>query len=479
MPEIRTFLAGLSVRARFGFALGIIAILAVACVGAWWALHPAYAPLAQNLRPADASEIGSALSGWGVPYRFEDGDKTVLVPDDQVYATRMKLAAEGIPKGGSVGFEAFKDSDYGVTEFAQQVNYQRALQGELERTVESMQEVQSARVHLTIHHAGLFEKDQDPSKASVTLHLRPGQRLAAKQVVGIQRLVASAVDGLQPQAVTVLDQDGTVLSGSGADGFAGSSLGERVDQAAKLEKSLRVQVSELLTRALHRDDFTVSVAVQLNYDRVKRVQERLLAQGKDGNGLLVHEKTDSSRSANDTGVAASSGTAGNTVTSRDAEYAHGNEQEEVEQAPGRIERISVGVVIPGTLTPPDIKELSDVISAGIGLDASRGDRIDIAAMTPWTPPEEHFVAGTAPPPSKAAATQLRQGNSSVAPKATTQAWTFPLWGYAAAGMGAIVLLGGLVLARKRVSTPRRLTLAEREATLERIVQWIEQPERVS
>src|SRR5690348_9686333 len=198
MPEIRTFLAGLSVRARFGFALGIIAILAVACVGAWWALHPAYAPLAQNLRPADASEIGSALSGWGVPYRFEDGDKTVLVPDDQVYATRMKLAAEGIPKGGSVGFEAFKDSDYGVTEFAQQVNYQRALQGELERTVESMQEVASARVHLAIHHAGLFEKDQDPSKGSVTLQLRSGSHLEARQVVGIQRLVASAVDGLKP-----------------------------------------------------------------------------------------------------------------------------------------------------------------------------------------------------------------------------------------------------------------------------------------
>src|SRR5690348_300076 len=132
MAEIRTFMAGLSVRARWGFAAGLLAIVLIAGGATWWVLHPSYAPLAENLRPADASEIGSALSGWGVPYRFEDGDKTLLVAEDQLYATRMKLAAEGIPKGGSIGFEMFKDSDYGVTEFAQHVNYQRALQGELE-----------------------------------------------------------------------------------------------------------------------------------------------------------------------------------------------------------------------------------------------------------------------------------------------------------------------------------------------------------
>jgi flagellar M-ring protein FliF len=473
MSDMRSFLLGLSTRAKVLFAVGLIAILSIMAVGGWWALRPDYVALAQNLRPADASEVGTALSGWSIPYRFGDGDKTVLVPADQVYSLRMKLAAEGIPKGGSIGFEAFKDSDYGVTEFAQQVNYQRALQGELERTIESMQEVQSARVHLAIHHAGLFEKDQSPSKGSVTLHLRPDAHLGARQVVGIQRLVASAVDGLQPGSVTVLDQDGTVLSGTGVLGDDTIQIGEQVDESAKLEQALRTQVSDMLTRALHRDDFTVSVAVQLNYDRVKRVQEHLLAQGKDGRGVVVHEKTDSSHASESQGTAGSQGGTP-AVTSRDVEYAHGKVQEEIEQAPGHIQRISVGVVVPGTLTPSDIKQLSDVIAAGIGLDPSRGDRIDIAAMAPWTPPTQRTAADDAksgvirPVPSQPVAHRIPE---------TAGIWLLPRWAYIV--MGVMLLLGTLVGSRMRMRRPRRLTAAEREATLEQLVQWIKQPDHVS
>lgn len=470
---MRSFLLGLSTRAKILFVIGFIAILAVMAISGWWVLRPDYVTLADNLRPVDASEIGTALSGWGVPYRFSDGGKTVMVPADQMYSSRMRLVAEGIPKGGSIGFEAFKDSDYGVTEFAQQVNYQRALQGELERTIESVQEVQSARVHLAIHHAGLFEKDQSPSKGSVTLHLRPDAHLGARQVVGIQRLVASAVNGLQPGAVTVLDQGGAVLSGAGIGGEGVIQMGDQTEGAAKLEKSLRTQVSEMLTRALHRDDFTVSVAVQLNYDRVKRVQERLLTQGKDGLGVLVHEKTNSSRPVESQGVGSGQGGAA-AVTSRDMEYAHGRVQEEIEQAPGHVQRISVGVVVPGTLTPTDIKQLSDVIAAGIGLDPSRGDRIDIAAVAPWAPPEQRVASEDA----KSEATKPVSPQP-VAQRVAASAgiWVLPRWGYAAMGI-VVLLLGMLVGSRIRTHVPRRLTAAEREATLEQLVQWIEQPGRV-
>lgn len=476
MSDVRSFLAGLSTRAKVLFVTGFIAILAIAGLGGWWALRPNYVALVQNLRPADASEIGTALSGWGIPYRFDNGDKTVLVPVDEVYSLRMKLAEEGIPKGGSVGFETFKDSDYGVTEFAQQVNYQRALQGELERTIESMQEVQSARVHLTIHHAGLFEKDQNPSKGSVTLHVRPGAHLGARQVVGIQRLMASAVDGLQPDAVTVLDQDGTVLSGTGISGDGAAQIGEQMDEAAKLQKALRGQVSDMLTHALHRDDFTVSVAVQLNYDRVKRVQERLLSQGKDGRGVLMHEKTDSNRPSGGQGIGVGQPGTTAAVTSRDVEYAHGKVQEEVEQAPGHIQRISVGVVIPGTLTSADIKQLSDVVAAGIGLDPSRGDRIDIAAVAPWIPPERKprvaavdMNAGAAKPKTPSLATI----------RAPVSAWSWDVqhWGYVAVAVMAL-LLGILLGSRIRSRPLRRLSVEEREAKLEQLVQWIKQPEHM-
>lgn len=447
----------MTVRARWLFALGLLGILAIVGFGAWWALDPGYAPLASDLRPADASEIATALSEWGIPYRFEDGDKTVLVPRESVYSTRMKLASEGIPRGGSVGFEAFKDSDYGVTEFAQRINYQRALQGELERTIESMREVRSARVHLTIHHAGLFEQDQEGSKASVSLALREGQRLGTRQVAGIQRLVASAVEGLDPSNVTLLDEQGAALSG-GADALAAGSLGDREDQASRLESSLQAQASALLARALHRKDFTVSVAVQLNYDRVKRVGNRVLGQGKDGHGVLVREKTDSNRGN------AQANAAGNLASSREAEYAHGTEQEEIVQAPGRVERISVGIVLPANVPEARFQELSDVVAAGIGLDTSRGDHVELTTATSLAPAvtaAPRPVSETAEAPSTQAARQVEA--------VRTTAGSLAYWiGGGATGITILLLLMAL-----RRPQPSRLTAAERQETLARIRQWIE------
>jgi flagellar M-ring protein FliF len=444
---------------------GLFGILALAGFGAWWALDPGYASLATDLRPADASEIGTALSGWGIPYRFEDGDKTVMVPRESVYSTRMKLASEGIPRGGSVGFEAFKDSDYGVTEFAQRINYQRALQGELERTIQSMREVRSARVHLTIHHAGLFEQDQEGSKASVSLALRDGQKLSARQVAGIQRLVASAVEGLVPGNVTLLDGQGAALSG-GADALASESLGDREDQASRMEASLQAQAASLLTRALHRKDFTVSVAVRINYDRIKRVGNHLLAQGKDGHGLLVREKTDSNRAATQ---AANAG--GNLASSREVEYAHGTEQEEVEQAPGRIERISVGIVLPANVPEARFKELSDVVAAGIGLDTSRGDRVELVTATDAV---------------SVAATDAVRAAPLAAPGTAPSAVAPPASAHGMATSGLLYWIGGgvtgiafLLLLSSVFRRPqqRRLSATERQETLLRIRQWIETPER--
>lgn len=468
MNAFRSFVDGLSRRAKWVFALGVLAILVATAAAMWWALRPDYAVLAGNLKPSDASEIASTLSGWGVAYRFGNGDQSILVPDDQVYATRMKLAAQGIPKGGDVGFTAFKSSDYGVTEFAQQVNYQVALQGELERTIDSMQEVDSSRVHLTIQHPGLFETNQEPSKASVTLHLRPGHQLAAAQVMGIQRLVASAVTGLKPEAVTVLDEDGTVLSVSEA-GAAG--VAERDATAAKLEGAIRTQVASLLSSVLHSHDFTISVAVQLNYDKVKRVQNRLLAQGQDGNGLLVHEQVDSTRAAPSSSSADPEKAA---VTSRDVEYAHGTLQEEIDEAPGHVQRISVGVIVPGTLSADEVKSLSSVISAGIGLDSSRGDRIDIAAIA--TPDIEPGAAQPGPLPTSAqpiATPHERQ----IAPTPLRRFWSGPALEVAAVIAVLLLLLGWQVSRLGRSSEPKRLTKAERAATLERLVQWIGQSER--
>ena len=212
MEFLRSLWGGWSHGRRLAFGIGLLLIVALAAGLTWWSTRTRYGVLFTELKQVDAAEIAGALDGLQVPHRFVDDGATVLVPEDSVYDARMKLVAQGVPHGGSVGFEVFKDSDFGVTEFAQRVNYQRALQGELERTIATIPDVQAARVHLTLRHAGMFESQDSPSKASVSLTLQPGRALAPKQVAGIQRLVASAVDGLAADAVTVLGQGGAILS---------------------------------------------------------------------------------------------------------------------------------------------------------------------------------------------------------------------------------------------------------------------------
>ncbi|RDI99318.1 flagellar M-ring protein FliF [Dyella solisilvae] len=465
---MRQFFASMSQRTRLMFIVGLCAIACITAAVGWWVAHPPYGLLFRDLREADAAEITATLAQMQVPYRLADDGKAIMVPAEQVYDTRMKLVSQGVPKGGSVGFELFKDSDYGVTEFAQKVNFQRALQGELERTIDSLDEVAAARVHLTIHRTDLFERDKDASKASVTISLRPQKRLDARQVAGIQRLVASAVDGLTPEAVVVLDDKGATLSGYSADGPGAEGAGGRLDQQARLEADLRSRIGALLHRVLLTDDFTVSVDVRMNYDHVKQVSERLVGQGKDGNGLLVHERTNSSSRGSDetdpdhvkTSPASSD---------RDVEYAHGREQEEVERQVGRIERISVGIVIPASLPAEQINRLSDVVAAGLGLDPARGDKVDIAAIAPPQPSVPHS-------PTPDTATSRAGAVATVTPTPAARLQPFAVeW---AVGVGAVlmilILAGGLLVVQQR--QPRRLSAPEREEALARLKQWIETAE---
>lgn len=463
-----TLLRNMSMFRRIIFGFLFLMILGAAGLTLWWTLRPQYQVLANNLRPADASEIASTLSKWGVAYQFGEDGKSLMVPSGQLYQTRIRLAEQGIPRGGAVGFEAFKDSDYGVTQFAQRVNYQRALQGELERTIDAMREVQFSRVHLTIHHAGLFDSNKEASKGAVTLALRPGMHIHGRQIRGIQRLVASSVEGLEPDAVTVLDQTGTVLSHAGGAEIGSAVLGDRMSQASKIETGLKKQASALVRQALGTDDFTVSVAVRLNYDKVHRVSQRILDDGRTGHGTLVSEKITTQEGG------ASAGDHGHTdVRDRVTTYAHGNEREEIDQAPGRIEAVSVGIVIPGHLTKTQVVSLDHVVSAGLGLDASRGDRIDIASS-------EHVVD---------AVTSSHPGQPHVAPKpidhahlAREAAKNFSKSG--ARGLSieiyeiiaaVFIFLVALALWLMRRRALARLTHDEREQMLERIRTWCEEP----
>ncbi len=207
--QIAAWTAGQKMFAVSGVFLLILAIL-VAIYFVFFRVS--YDVLFSDLRPADAAAIVQELDQREVPYRLAGGETSILVPKDKLGETRVAIAGSDLPIKGVVGFELFNESDIGLTEFAQKINYQRALQGELVRTITAMEEIESARVHLTIPERAIFRGEQSASKAAVTLHPRPGRTLDRSSVDGIQTLVASAVNDLKLSNVSILDAGGRVIS---------------------------------------------------------------------------------------------------------------------------------------------------------------------------------------------------------------------------------------------------------------------------
>ncbi|MEI9851949.1 MAG: flagellar basal-body MS-ring/collar protein FliF [Sphingomonas sp.] len=202
-------------RAQLLLLAGIFAaVTAVLAAGYFLFLRADYVVLAQNLRPADASLVVAELDKRGAAYRLRDGGGTILVPEDQADATRVAIAGSDAAAHGQIGFELFNKSDMGLTNFAQKINYQRALQGELMRTIAMMDGVESARVHLALPERALFRGDRSPPRAAVTVAMKPGQTADPSRVAGIQRLVAAAVPDLPETGVVVLDASGRVISPS-------------------------------------------------------------------------------------------------------------------------------------------------------------------------------------------------------------------------------------------------------------------------
>lgn len=196
------------------FLWGIaVATVSAIMVGLWlWSSAPVYKVLFSNFSDRDGGAIVAALQQMNVPYKYADGGVAILIPSEQVHDVRLKLAAQGLPKGGNVGFELMENQKLGISQFAEQVNYQRALEGELARSVQSLAAVQNARVHLAMPKASVFVRDQQKPTASVLLNLHPGRTLDQPQVSAIIHLVASSVPELLASNVTVVDQNGTLVS---------------------------------------------------------------------------------------------------------------------------------------------------------------------------------------------------------------------------------------------------------------------------
>lgn len=366
MESVLSQYHSLSRPARIGLPVGVAAIIVATGLALWWVFSPSEKVLFGSLEESDAAEVAAALDEWKVPHRFSEDGSAILVEGDQVHDVRMRLVSAGVPKGGHVGYELFDENEFGVTEFAQRINYQRALQGELERTIGTIPGVANVRVHLSIRRSGLFLSEGGESKASVAVTTAPGEMLERKQVAGIRNLVASAVEGLKPESVVVVGPSGLQLSGGGPlDGAAAGYSESGSEMATELE----AKIGQLLRDALNGGQAAVSVNVRLNFDKVHRTSERVTTQPGKDHGVVVK------RSSN--GAGASEGGAP-VVLNEQVEYAHGTEREEVIQTAGKVERISIAVMLPAGTPTGELQRLERIVSAAAGLDAARGDTIELA-----------------------------------------------------------------------------------------------------
>lgn len=255
-------------------ALGVgTAVLLAAVIVMWlWSRAPEYRLLYSNLSERDGGEIITALTQMQIPYRLTGGGSAIMVPDMDVYEARLKLATQGLPKGGSVGFELMDTQKFGTSQFVEQVTYQRALAGELARTIQSMGPVMSARVHIAVPRPSVFVREQQKPSASVLVTMHPGRALDAAQVGAITHLVASSVPELSPRNVTVVDQGGKLLSTSGDKPSTGLDSSQ-LEYVHAIERRYVQRIEDILEPILGQGNVKAQVTANLDFSQTEQTSE--------------------------------------------------------------------------------------------------------------------------------------------------------------------------------------------------------------
>ena len=356
-----------------------------------------------NLGPEDSTDAAAALKASGISFRSEAGGSALSVPASQVHEVRLMLAAQGLPRGGGVGFELFDRGDFGASEFTQRVNLRRATEGELARTISRLQAVRSARVHLTLTEKGLYRDDDKHASAAVVLNLQPGRTMQERELAGVRHLVASAVAGLNPDSVTVVDQRGTVLSGDL------SAAGKQNKEQRDIESGLEQRITDLLEPAVGRGSIVAKVTATLDTTEIETTQDSY-----DPDSATVrseHKTTESVNSDGTTGVGVAGAAANQPVaavpgggsgasrtqTARDDEVRNYEIAKKVTHTitrSPRIVRLSAAILVDGVNGKPrneaEVRRLSDLAKHAIGFDEKRGDVLDISSE-PFSKPDEGIV----------------------------------------------------------------------------------------
>lgn len=275
---------------KLGFMLAAAASVAI-LAGAWmWSQSPDYRVLYSNISDQDGADIISALQQGNVSYKFSHNGGAILVPADQVHEARIRLAGQGLPKGGLVGFELMENQKFGISQFLEQVNYQRALEGELSRSVQSLSAVQSARIHLAISKPSVFARERQKPSVSVLLNLHPGRMLSEEQVSAIVHLVSSSIPNLPVKNVTVVDQNGNLLSGQEHSKNESKFDAKQLEYIHELEKSYTRRIEAILSPITGTANVRAQVTADLDFSRIERAEEIYRPNNPDTEKASVRSK---------------------------------------------------------------------------------------------------------------------------------------------------------------------------------------------
>ncbi len=387
---LKRLLRDLTASQKSVMAAATVVVLIASAAFFTWVTQPSYTVLYSGIDETQLSQVVDSLESAGVPYRLEGGGSRVLVPQDSVYRVRADLAADGIQ--ASVvpqGYELLDEQGLSVSDFRQRVDYQRALEGELARTLTAMGSVDSSTVHLVIPEEALFVENQEPVTASVLVD--PNGSLADSDIEAIVMLVASSVEGLEPSQVTVASTDGVVLHAAGEDGA--TALGNRqLRLTSDFETALSADINEMLASVLGAGRASVVVRAELDFDERSTESETYSPESATALRSQVIEETFTGAGAAPVG---SVGVDGAAIDTGDGAYDYSRNEDTTEfgidrvvvkttEAPGTVERLSVAVVVDdGSLTgatAPDVTAIESLVTAAIGAQDQRGDTVEVSAV---------------------------------------------------------------------------------------------------
>jgi len=411
-------------------ALGVAAAVAV-MVAVWmWGQQPDYRVLFSNFSDRDGGAIVAELEKMNIPYKYAEGGGAVLVPADRVHDARLKLASQGLPKGGNVGFELMENQKLGSSQFVERVNFQRAMEGELARSIESVSSVQAARVHLAMPKDSVFVSEQKAPTASVLLNLHPGRTLDQQQISAIVHLVASSVPDLPIKNVTLVDQNGNLLSDSGKPASINGMDPSQIKYVQELQQNVVKRIESIITPIVGPNNVRAEATADVDFSRSEQAVESY--KPNQTPDAMVVRSQQTSESLNGTGnpggvpgaltnqppapatapitaagenaaPPANGALAANTRKDATVNYEVDKTIQYVQQAGGGLKRLSVAVVVNykkstsaegkvvmTPLTKAETAQITNLVKEAMGFNAERGDSINVV-NTPFARAEVEVI----------------------------------------------------------------------------------------